>query len=191
MGTPMESWPRRHRITVDEYYRMAEIGVLAPDARVELIEGEIVDVAPRDSVHGSIVDQLTWLLTQAVGRLAIVRVQGAVRLSPITEPQPDVALLKPRADFYRHQQPFGTDTLLVIEVSDSTLRYDREVKAALYARYGAPELWIVDVRHSQLLACRSPVDGEYREQTSIDRPGVIAVGDLPGVTVDLSALFEP
>ena len=108
MGTPMEIWPRRHRVTVDEYHRMAEIGLLAPDARVELIEGEIVDVAPVSSEHGSIVDQLNWLLTQAVGRRAIVRVQGTVRLSEITEPEPDVALLKPRADFYRHRQPMGT-----------------------------------------------------------------------------------
>ena len=191
MGTPMESWPRRHRVTVDEYYRMAEIGLLAPDARTELIEGEIIDVAPPGSVHCSVVDQLTRLLTQAIGQQAIVRVQSAVRLSRITEPQPDVALLKPRTDFYRHQQPIGPDTLLVIEVSDSTLHYDRDMKAALYARHGVPDLWIVDLRHSQLLAYGSLGDGEYRQQTSTDRPGVTALPGLPGVAIDLSGLFEP
>ena len=79
----------------------------------------------------------------------------------------------------------------MIEVSDSTLRYDRDVKAALYARHGVPDLWIVDVRHSQLLVYGSPADGEYRAQMSIDRPGVTPVAALPGVAVDLSGLFEP
>src|SRR5690606_35185066 len=91
MGMPMESWPRRHRITVDEYYRMAEVGLLAPDARVELIEGEIIDMPPIAPDHGSVVDRLTHLLVPAVGERAIVRVQGAVRLSRMSEPQPDVA----------------------------------------------------------------------------------------------------
>ena len=96
MGTLMETWPRRHRITVDEYYRMAEVGVLAPDARVELIEGEIIDMAPIGTEHGSVVDLLNRLLTRAVGDRAIVRVQGAIRLSEMSEPEPDLALLIPR-----------------------------------------------------------------------------------------------
>ena len=191
MGTLMESWTRRHRITVHEYHRMAEVGLLAPDARVELIEGEIVDMAPVGSEHGSVVDQLNRLLTRAVGDLAIVRVQGAIRLSQITEPEPDVAVLKPRDDFYRHEQPPGTDTLLVIEVSDSTLRYDRDDKVPLYARHGVPEVWIVDLQHNRLLVYGSPADGEYRQQTSVERPGLTPLTALPGVAVDLSALLEP
>ena len=121
----MESWPRRHRITVDEYHRMGELGILAPDARVELIEGEIFDMAPIGKDHLSVVDQLTKLLVLAVGDAAIVRIQGSVRLSQITEPEPDVVLLKPRADFYRSRFALGTDTLLVIEVAESSLRHER------------------------------------------------------------------
>ena len=189
MGTLMESWPRRHRITVDEYYRMAEVGLLASDARVELIEGEVIDMAPIGSEHGSVVDQLTHLLTRAVGGQAIVRVQGAVRLSRMSEPEPDVALLKPRADFYRHEQPTGSDTLLIIEVSDSTLRYDREIKVPLYARHGVPEVWIVDLRNSRVLFHRSPVAGEYKNQTSAAQPGATPIASLPDVTVDLSRLL--
>jgi Uma2 family endonuclease len=190
MSTLMESWPRRHRITVDEYHRMGEIGVFAPDARVELIEGEIIDMPPIGSKHGSVVDRLTYLLGRAVADHAIVRVQGAVRLSQITEPQPDVILLNPRTDFYWHEQPTGHDTLLVIEVSDSTLRYDSTIKVPLYARLGVPEVWIVDLQNDRLLIFESPSDGRYtgeRVETSL---GTTAIGALPGVAVDLSRLLQ-
>ncbi len=150
MGTLMESWPRRHRITVDEYHRMAEVGLLAPDARVELIDGEIIDMAPIGSEHASVVDQLTRLLVRAVGDDAILRVQGSVRLGRRSEPGPDLVLLRPRPDFYRNQFATGNDTLLVIEVSDTTLRYEREIKIPLYARHGVPEAWIVDLRNDRL-----------------------------------------
>src|SRR5688572_28169459 len=145
MGMQMESWPQRHRITVHDYHRMAEIGVLAPDARVELIEGEIIDLAPIGNDHRSIVDQLNQALVMAAGDRAIVRTQGSIRLSQWSEPEPDVVLLVPRPDFYRGELAAGTGTLLVIEVSDTTLRYDRDIKVPLYARHGVPEVWVVDV----------------------------------------------
>lgn len=189
MGMPMESWPRRHRITVDEYYRMAEVGLLAPDARVELIEGEIIDMPPIAPDHGSVVDRLAHLLVPAVGERAIVRVQGAVRLSRMSEPQPDVALLVPRADYYRVGHPSGDNTFLVIEVSDSTLRYDRDVKVPLYARHGVPEVWIVDLQNSRLLIRRSPVDGQYAEASELAEPGELPIAALAGVTIDLSRLL--
>lgn len=189
MGTSMETWPRRHRITVDEYYRMAEVGVLAPDARVELIEGEIIDMPPIGPVHGSVVDTLNHRLVRAVRDRAIVRVRGAVRLSRVTEPQPDIALLVPQADFYRAAHPAGANTYLVIEVSDSTLRYDRNVKVPLYARHGVPEVWIADLRERRMQFFHSPIDGEYREESSIAAPGEMPIGALPGVTVDLSGLL--
>jgi len=191
MGTLMESWPRRHRITVNEYHRMAELGLLAPDARVELIEGEIIDMAPIGKAHTSVVDQLNRLLVRAVGDDAIVRVQGSVRLSQMSEPEPDVVLLKPRPDFYRNEYASGADTLLVIEVSDSTLRYDRDVKVPLYARHGVPEVWIVDLQNDQLLVYGSLSDGAYGRQTSATRPETMLVTALPGVTVDLASVWAP
>ena len=190
MGTPMESWPQRHRITVDEYYRMAEIGLLAPDARVELIEGEIVDMAPIGSEHASIVDQLNYLLGRAVGERAIVRVQGPVRLSRITEPEPDVTVLAPRADFYRHAHPNRSEILLLIEVSDSTLRFDRDIKVPLYARHGVHEVWVVDLQNRCLLTHAGPADGQYRSRATIDRLGTMPLEALPGVAVDLSELLD-
>jgi Uma2 family endonuclease len=185
----MESWPRRHRITVHDYHRMGETGVLAPDARVELIEGEIIDMAPIGKDHQSIVDRLNRTLVMALGDSAIVRVQGSVRLSQWSEPQPDVVLLSPRADFYRGASASGTDTLLVIEVSDTTLRYDRDVKVPLYARHGVPEVWIVDVQNDTLLVYGGLRDGKYERHAELERPSTMAVTKLPGVTLDVAALF--
>ncbi len=145
---------------------MAEVGLLAPDARVELIEGDIVEMAPIYSLHGSVVDQLTRLLVATVDERAIVRTQGAVRLSCITEPQPDFVLLKPHADFYRSAQPTGRDTLLVIEVSDTTLRYDREIRLPLYARHGVPGVSIADLQHSRFLFFRDPGEHGYSSESA-------------------------
>jgi Uma2 family endonuclease len=189
MGLHMESWPQRHRITVHDYHRMAEVGLLAPDARVELIEGEIIDMAPIGKDHQSIVDQLNRSLVMAVGDRAIVRVQGSIRLSQWSEPEPDVVLLKPRADFYRGEFAAGTDTLLVIEVSDTTLRYDRDRKAPLYARHGVPEVWVVDVNGNALLVYGELRDGKYERHAALDRPASVPLTQLPGVALDVAALF--
>jgi Uma2 family endonuclease len=191
MGTLMESWPQRHRITADEYHLMAEVGLLAPDARVELIEGEIIDMAPIGKDHMSVVDQLTRLFIRAVGDDAIVRVQGSVRLSRLSEPEPDLVLLKPRPDFYRSEFALAADTLLVIEVSDSSLRYDRDFKVPFYARHRVPEVWIVDIPNNRLLVYASPGGGAYAQATSVAQPGILPVAALPHVTVDLSSVFAP
>jgi Uma2 family endonuclease len=191
MGMHMESWPKRHRITVHDYHRMAEVGVLAPDARVELIEGEIIDMAPIGKDHQSIVDQLNRALVLAVGDDAIVRVQGSIRLSQWSEPEPDVVVLAPRPDFYRGEFAMGTDTLLVIEVSDTTLRYDRDKKVPLYASGGVPEVWIVDVQNDALLVYGDLRNGKYEQHVALDRPATVPMSRLPGVVLDLAALFAP
>jgi len=189
MGMHME--PQRHRITVHDYHRLAEIGVLAPDARVELIEGEIIDMAPIGNDHQSIVDQLTRILVRAAGDDAIVRTQGSIRLSQWSEPEPDVVLLKPRADFYRGEFALGTDALLVIEVSDTTLRYDRDRKVPLYARHGVPEVWVVDVVGNALLVYGDLRDGKYERHVALERPASVAVTHLSSVTLDVATLFAP
>lgn len=189
MSTPMEAWPQHHLITADEYCRMAEVGLLAPEARVELIDGEILDMPPIGKDHQSVVDQLNHLFVRAVDDLAIVRVQGSVRLGSMSMPQPDIALLKPRLDFYRSRRAADSDVLLIIEVSDSTLRFDRDVKVPLYARHGIPEVWIVDLQDDQLHFYRSLRDGEYRDKTSTPTPGVTPIEALAQVSVDLSRLL--
>jgi Uma2 family endonuclease len=186
MGLAMTDWIPRHRITVDEYYRMAEDGILPPDARVELIEGEIIDMPPIGSTHAGTVMLLSRLLSRAIGDLAYVSGQSPIRLSDISEPQPDVALLKPRPDFYRHGHPKSVDTLLIIEVSVTTLRYDLQVKVPLYARHEVPEVWVVDLHGKQLHVFRSPKSGAYAEVVASDDPGILTIGALTDVQADLS-----
>lgn len=169
---------------------MAEVGLLAPDARVELIEGEIIDMAPIGTPHLGTVIMLDSLLHEAVGKQATILCQGSIRLGEYSEPQPDVAILLRRADFYRSRHATAADTLLVIEVSDTTWRYDRYKKVPLYARQGIPEVWIVDLARSTLHAFRALVGNDYSDESSTKTPGITALPGVPGVRVDLSGLFE-
>ncbi len=187
-----DDWIARHPLTVDEYYRMAEAGLLAPDARVELIEGEIIDMAPIGDRHGGVESHLHTLLTRAVGELAIVRGELPVRLSEYSEPQPDLAIVKFRDDYYKSRHPTADDTLLIIEISQTTLRYDREIKVPLYARHGVPEVWILDLNGNQLLVHRSPsmAAGTYQDVSVTTCPGKIEITSLPGVALDLAGVLD-
>lgn len=118
-----------------------------------------------------------------------MRIQNPVRLDRSSEPQPDVAVLAPRDHRYRRAHPAPADVLLLIEVSDSTLRYDRDVKVPLYARHGIPEVWIVDLKNGELRTCGSPEGGKYLEQATTTQPGVMQVAALAGVTVDLAGIL--
>jgi Uma2 family endonuclease len=153
------------RFTVNEYYRMAEVGILSPDERVELIEGEIVDMAPIGSRHAACVDRLNRDFVPALGDRAIVRVQGPLRLHDYSEPEPDLVILRPRDDFYAEETPGPADALLVIEVADTSERYDRQVKVPLYAQAGIPEVWLVDLTAGNITVYRGPGPDGYAEAT--------------------------
>ena len=181
--------PRRHRLTVSDYYRMAEVGILAPDARVELIDGEIFDMAPPGSLHAATVDQLSEILTLSAAGKAVVRVQNPIRLSELSEPQPDLSLLMRRDDFYRRHHPGPADVLLVVEVADSSLGFDRDTKVALYATHGIPEMWLVDLRGRRLVRHRVPRQGSYTQVDEPDLGAPIEISALAGVAVDLQLLF--
>jgi Uma2 family endonuclease len=189
MSTRMASLPHKHLISVDEYYRMAEVGLLAPDARVELIEGEIIDMPPIGIDHAGVVNLLTHLFVRAVDTRAVVQPQVGVRLDLRSEPQPDLAVLAARADFYRGKHPAPEDVLLLVEVSDSTLRYDMDVKVPLYARHGIQQVWVIDLQHGQLHCFRTPRSGQYFDCYTTAEPGIVPIAALSGAQVDLSALF--
>lgn len=189
MSAVMNDLLPRHRVTVDEYYRMSEVGLLAPDARTELIDGEVIDMAPIGSPHSGKLDRLNYLLLAVLGESARVRIQHPVRLDRHSEPQPDLAVVLPREDFYESRHPLPTDTLLIVEVSDSTLLLDLNVKVPLYARHQVPEVWVVDLEHNGIHFFRSPQNGVYIDATFTDKPAVVALTALPGITVDLSELF--
>jgi Uma2 family endonuclease len=145
MASTAETLPHKHRLTRDEYYRMAETGILAPDARVELVEGEIIDMAPIGSPHAARVSRLAKIFTLALAERAIVNVQNPLVLNEYSEPEPDITVLRYREDFYAGGHPRPEDVLLVIEVADTSLQYDRDVKLPLYAAHGIPEYWLVDL----------------------------------------------
>jgi Uma2 family endonuclease len=179
------------KITVDEYYEMARVGLIDPEARVELIEGEIVAMAPIGNPHGYVVDQLTDRLGALAHGRAPLRVQGALRLSNRTELQPDLSLLRPPSEQYRQRQASASDALLVIEVSDTTLRKDLRVNIPLYARHGVPEVWIIDLEKNRVHFYRSLADGQYQDVSVLREPRTAVVPGLADAKVDLTGLLEP
>jgi Uma2 family endonuclease len=189
MSTLMTDRLPRHRITVEEYYRMAEVGLIEPDARVELIEGEIIEMAAMGSLHGGAVTQLTRIFSRAVGDQAQLRVQLPIRLGAYSEPEPDLAVVMARADFYKKSHPGPADALLLVEVGESSSNRDRGVKIPLYARHAVPEVWLVDLETNRVHFYRAPRDGDYTDVSFTANPGVVAVSALPYMTVDLSDLF--
>ena len=193
MSTPiaerelLNSQPR-HRWTVAEYHRMGEVGLLNEDSRVELIKGEIIEMAPIGSEHAGHNNYLLSLLAYRLYGKVVVAGQNPVVLGGYEEPQPDIALLRWRDDYYRNAHPHAKDVLLLIEVSDSTLRYDRDVKVPLYANHGIPEVWLLDIQNRQLDIYREPINGEYR-QRECRRTGKIAPILCPDAVIDLAELF--
>jgi Uma2 family endonuclease len=181
---------KRYRFTRDDYHRMAQTGILKPDARVELIDGEIIEMNPIGGPHMAAVDRLNNFFVPRVLGAAIVRIQGSVALSDNGEPEPDVALLRYRDDFYATAPATEAAVLLIVEVADSSEYYDRTTKAPLYARYGVPELWIVDLNHDRVTRHLDPTMSGYRT-TQVFRRGeslsplafpdlAIAVNDILG-----------
>ncbi len=183
--------PIRHLWTVDEFQRMGETGFLDPEARLELLDGELFEMAPIGSFHAGTVDILTGLLAYTVGKQAIVRVQSPVVLDDHSEPQPDLVLLRPRADYYLSAHPRAGDVLLLIEVSDSTAQFDRKTKAPLYARHGIPEVWLVvgpRRRHVEIYRDPQPERGVYQTRWQA-REGGLAPVLLPAAEIRLDELF--
>ncbi len=178
----------RHRFTVEEYYQMGRAGALRDDDRVELIEGEIVDMTPIGTRHMAAVNVLNRWLAIGCGARAIVQVQGPIGLGPDTEPQPDLAVLRARDDLYRTVRPGVADILLLIEVSDTSLPYDRGVKLSLYARAGVAEVWLVDLGGDKVEVYREPAADGYRHVETRGRGARLqpmAFPDLALAVVDL------
>lgn len=179
----------RHLFDVDDYYRMAEAGILSREDRVELIEGEIVDLVPIGAAHGGKINRLTSLVGRlAAGGQVVASVQGPLRLGLHSEPQPNLMLLRPRADFYESGHPTAADVLLLVEVADSSLAYDRGPKLALHARHGVPEVWIVDLAGRAVEICRGPGPEGYAERRRVSE-GAATPTLVPGLAIDVAVLL--
>jgi len=182
-------WVARRALTVAEYHRMGEVGILTERDRVELIEGELVAMAPIGSEHSGTVNALTRLLVEIVGDRGVVAVQNPVQLDDLTEPEPDFAVLKPRPDYYRRATPRADDVLLLIEVADSSLAYDRAVKRSLYARHGIPEFWIVNLTAGEVEVCRTPTGDNYASVLHVGREAILEPVLLPGAAIPVATLL--
>ncbi len=172
----------RH-FNVAEYYQMARAGVLTEDERVELIRGEIVAMSPIGSRHAAWVNGFHLCLSQWAERRFVVSGQNPIHLDDHSEPQPDIAVLKPRGDFYVDAHPTPEDVLLLIEVADTSLGYDREEKAPLYASAGIPEMWLVNLPEGVIEVYANPVDGVYSSVRQVARGGVLTSASLPGLSI--------
>ena len=173
----------RRRFTVHEYHRMGQAGILGEDDRLELLEGEIVEMAPIGSRHQATVDRLNELFSSRVADAATVRVQGPVRLADDSEPQPDLTLLRRRADFYSSAHPGPDDVLLLVEVSDTSTEYDREVKLPLYARYGIAEVWLVGLETGVVEVFRRPTTQGYQEVSQSGLGQSLSPEAFPGLAL--------
>jgi Uma2 family endonuclease len=158
---------------------MGEIGIIGPEDRTELIDGEIIQMSPIGGHHMSTVDRITELFVLAFHQNAIARIQGSIRLTGFTEPQPDIILLKRRADFYRDGNALPADALLVVEVSDTTFRYDRYTKLPHYAAAGIPEYWIVNLRRVELHMFRDPAGDSYVTESTLHPGDSVSVSAFP------------
>ena len=183
---PRASTPLRHRFTVAEYYAMADVGILAENDRVELLDGDIIVMPPIGDWHAASVDRFnTFMLPSLLGR-AIVRVQNPTRLDDYSEPQPDVMLLRWRDDFYRGGHPGPADVLLLIEVSDTSVDYDRNDKLTAYARAGIPEVWIVNRQEQRIETYTDPQEGEYSTVRHTGRGESISPNAFPDVVLEIN-----
>lgn len=183
------SIPHRYRLTVAAYHQLANVGVFNEDSKLELIEGDLIAMPPIGERHASQTRRMNHLFSKQVGDAAIVDMQNPLALNAYSEPQPDMVLLKPRADFYEHSHPGPTDILLIIEVSDSTLRYDRETKIPLYAKAGVPEVWVLDIVHQRLEVYRRPSPDGYREVRYPELQEMITPVLLPNLTISVQSLL--
>jgi len=171
-----------HRFTVDEYHRMGQAGVFPEDHRVELIDGQVVEMTPIGDRHAACVRRLSRLFARHLLEVAVFDVQNPVVLSPHDAPQPDITLLKLRPDGYP-THPRAADLLLVVEVADTTLVYDREVKVPLYAQAGIPEVWLVDLPADRLEVYREPSAGTYTRTSVVSRGDTVTALQFPTVTL--------
>lgn len=181
--------PTRYKLSVEDYHKLGDAGILNEDSRVELIEGELIEMAPIGGPHMAVVNRLTKRLVLAVGDFGVVSVQNPVRLPPHSEPQPDFAILKPRAGDAASAVPGAEDVLLLIEVADATLAYDRGTKLALYAKSGIAESWIVNLQSKCIEVYREPTAHGYTKRIEFQREERVSPLALPTMSVAVAEMF--
>lgn len=180
---------KRRLFTVQEYHLMDEAGVFGENERVELIEGEIIQMAAIGRRHAARVDRLAEFFGDRVRQRAIIRVQNPISLGSSSEPQPDIALVQRRADFYEESLPNSEDILLLVEVADSTVNYDRDVKVPNYSRSGIQEVWLWDLEANCLEVYRNPTANGYISVQKFERGETVSPLDFPDFAVSIDGIL--
>lgn len=180
---------RTRRFSVEEYHQMVRAGILKEDDRVELVEGEIIEMTPIGPRHSFCVARLTDHFAVPLHGLAVVWVQSPIRLSLYSEPQPDVAVVRPPLTRYADAHPGPDDLLLVIEVADTTVDDDRQRKLPLYARAGIPETWLVNLPSEAIEVYRDPAQDGYCDVRTVRRGQSLAPLAFPGVTLTVDEIL--
>ena len=174
--------------TVDEVLEMVDKGILPEDNHLELIRGELLVMSPSGSRHGAAISRIHLLLIEMLGRKVVIWDQLSVLLDPYSAPEPDIAVLKYREDFYKERLPGPGDILFLIEVSDSTLDTDRKIKGPLYAEFGIPEYWILNLEKDCVEQYQLPLPEGYQRKTIIRKNQTLPLPEL-GVEVSVGALL--
>jgi Uma2 family endonuclease len=181
--------PTKHLTNLDEWRRMGEANIFSPESRVELINGEIIDMAPIGSNHAGHLKRITNFLALLVAGKAIVSVQDPLQLGDLSEPEPDFMLLKPNPDFYTSRHPIADDVLLLVEIADSSLKFDQTQKLRLYALHNIPEYWLINLNDICLEVYKKPHGEVYAEKTTIYSRDSITLSQLPSITVQVADIL--
>lgn len=181
--------PLKYRFTVKDFHKLAETGILQETNKIELITGELINMSPIGSAHAGTVDKIVALLVRKINDKAIVRCQNPLILDDYSEPEPDIALVKFSKNFYTDNHPLPQDVLLVIEIADTSIRYDREIKIPLYAKANIPEVWLIDLNQKQLEVYTQPYEQGYRTIHLPHLTEKITARLLPEIELTVSELF--
>ncbi|CAD6874114.1 Uma2 family endonuclease [Methylomonas fluvii] len=182
-------FPQKHLTDIAEWHRMGEAGIFPPESRLELIEGEILTMSPIGFNHASHVSRLTRYFIRLLDDGVSVRIQSPIQLGDLSEPEPDLVLAKADTADYTTRHPSAADVLLLVEVSDSTLRFDRTQKLRLYATHGITEYWIVNLIDQCLEVYRQPQDGDYLDKSVLTKADSIDLLALPALQVSVAAIL--
>lgn len=181
--------PTKHLTNLDEWRRLGEANIFPPDSRLELIEGEILEMAPIGFNHAGHVMRLINFFTPLLAGKAVVNAQNPLQLGDLSEPEPDFMLLKPNPDFYCSRHPNADDVLLLIEVADSSLEFDQKQKLRLYSLHGIPEYWLLNLIDNCLEVYRHPRGESYEQKTTLRAGDLISLLRLPNIAIKLSDIL--
>jgi Uma2 family endonuclease len=189
MRKPTQTFYKKHLTDVLEWQKMGKAGIFPPESHLELINGEIIEMAPIGSHHASHLKRLINVFSKAIGESAIVTAQDPLQLGDLSEPEPDFMLLRPRSDFYSENHPTNKDVFLLIEVSDSSLDFDQNTKLRLYAMHNIAEYWLLNVKEACLEVYLKPHNGLYTEKTTLRSGDKITLSQLKNISIDVANIL--